>query len=151
MFMSSNLPNNIIPQSLVDYLTSHHVLSVAGMDEQGLWAANCFYVWSNVAQGFVILSSLKTRHGMIMLNAPLVCGTITTQEQTVAHLQGIQFSAKAILLSDKAEKQARKLYYEVFPIARAKPAPIWLLEVEMLKMTNNRLGFGHKTTWQRIE
>ncbi|WP_131914236.1 PNPOx family protein [Celerinatantimonas diazotrophica] len=148
--MRRNLPYEAIPQPIIDYLTSHHVLSVAGMDEQGLWAANCFYVWSPVDQGFVILSSLKTRHGRIMLDSPQVCGTVVTQEQTIAHLQGIQYSAKAVLLRDEAEKQARKLYYEVFPIARAKPAPVWLLEVQSLKMTNNRLGFGHKTSWQRI-
>lgn len=147
--MSRNLSDEPIAQPLIDYLTSHHVLSVAGVDEQGVWAANCFYVWSHVDKGFVILSSLKTRHGQIMQDSPQICGTVATQEQTIAHLQGIQFTANAVLLADEAEKRARKLYYKVFPIARAKPAPIWLLEAQMLKMTNNRLGFGHKTIWQR--
>lgn len=138
-----------VPSVLTEYLKEQHVMSVAGHDEEGGWAANCYYVWQEKTASFIILTALKTRHGMIMQHVPQVYGTVADNEASVASLRGIQYTAEPILLSGNMEKQARSLFYHKFPIARVKPSPIWQLKASFIKMTNNRLGFGHKTLWQR--
>ncbi|MFM2484168.1 hypothetical protein [Celerinatantimonas yamalensis] len=141
--------NQPISSALESYLSSQHVVTIAGQDAQGLWAANCFYVWSAEVLGFIVLSSLNTRHGQIMKDYPKVCGTVSDQTQSIAHLQGVQYTGRSLLLNGSEKQNALQLYYQKFPIARAKPAPTWLIQIDTLKMTNNRLVFGHKTRWQR--
>lgn len=135
--------------SISDYLEQQHVVTIAGQDDTGPWAANSFYVWQRRDAAFLVLSDPKTRHGQIMAHSAIVCGTVSSQESRVSHLQGVQFVGTAKLLSAEEEKQARHDYYQRFPIARAKPLAIWSVAVDSLKMTNNRLGFGHKLNWQR--
>ena len=140
---------SILPKRVQQYIERFHVLTLAGQDSDGPWAANCFYVWHRNWCGFLVLTQLKTRHGQIMANSGHLCGTISEQNASVHHLQGIQYSGRAQLLAGALEKEARSLYYQKFAIAKALPAPIWLIGVDELKLTDNRLGFGHKTQWQR--
>ncbi|MFM2479869.1 hypothetical protein [Celerinatantimonas sp. YJH-8] len=132
-----------------EYLEHYHVLTVAGQDHDGLWAANCFYVWDRENVRFIILADLKTRHGRIMQETSQVCGTVSDQESNVSHLQGVQFVAQSERLAGESEKAARALFYQKFPIARARPSPIWGIYVQSMKMMNNRLGFGTKKIWTR--
>ncbi|WP_218058712.1 MULTISPECIES: hypothetical protein [unclassified Gilliamella] len=96
-----------------------------------------------------LLSELKTEHAKAMLKLPQVAGTISVTPKTIAQIQGIQFQAKATQLQKEQAKQAYALYYRAFPFARMIKAPIWELQLQYIKMTNNLLGFGCKIYWQK--
>jgi len=45
--------------------------------------------------------------------------------------------------------KARKAYIKKFPFAIAAKLDLWVLQLEYVKMTDNRLGFGRKIVWRR--
>lgn len=140
-----------IPESIEKYLSLQHVLTLSGNDNEGIWAASCFYVWHQSWGGFIVSSSEKTRHGAQLARYGKFAGTICAQTQNVAHIQGVQYHGESVPLNEVQEKEARQLYYQRFPIARVKPSGIWLVTPDLIKMTNNRLGFGHKSVWERFK
>ncbi|WP_459167150.1 hypothetical protein [Gilliamella apicola] len=113
------------------------------------WACNVFYVLDEERLNLYFLTELKTQHAKAMLIQSQVAGTIAVTPKTVAKIQGIQFQAQAKLLQGEQAKDAYDQYYRAFPFARVMKAPIWSLQLQQIKMTNNLLGFAHKTHWQR--
>ena len=61
----------------------------------------------------MLLSSLSTRHGAAMLQAPLVAGTISGQPETLTEIVGVQFTALATPLYDADAKAALALYCRI--------------------------------------
>ncbi|OAT27030.1 FMN-binding split barrel protein [Proteus myxofaciens ATCC 19692] len=98
----------------------------------------------------VFLSEEKTRHAQMMQNNLTVAGSISTQEISVAQLQGIQFTGIVSQLTGGDNLQARKQYCSRFPVALAAiHVPLWQLKFQEIKMVDNTLGFGTKLYWQR--
>ena len=55
-----------------------------------------------------------------------------------------------IMQINPAVAGTRQLFCQRYPIAHVMKAPMWQIMIDELKMTNNRLGFSHKTIWRRI-
>ncbi|MNF14966.1 hypothetical protein D3C80_2173750 [compost metagenome] len=53
------------------------------------------------------------------------------------------------MLSGDEEALARARYCKRFPIAKVMKAPVWQLNLQEVKMTDNTLGFGKKLHWAR--
>ncbi len=72
----------------------------------------------------------------------LVAGTVSDQSQTVIHIRGLQFRGELRQLQSQEGEDARKRYYQRFPAARVMSAPVWAIDIDEMKFTDNRLGFG---------
>ncbi|KFA58865.1 hypothetical protein A9G34_07550 [Gilliamella sp. Choc4-2] len=135
-------------KKIITFIQKHHVLSLSViLPDANLWACNAFYVFNEDLMCLYILTELTTDHGNAMLNHAQVAGTISLTPKTVAKIQGIQFQAIALQLIGNKAKQAYSLYYQKFPFARIIKAPIWSLELQRIKMTDNLMGFAHKIHW----
>jgi uncharacterized protein YhbP (UPF0306 family) len=97
---------------------------------------------------FIIMTETETRHGAMMLGHQRVSGTIAGQTRTVACIRGLQFRGTAHIL-DSAPTAERTMYCRRFPVARLSKAPIWRIDIDEGKMTDNTLGFGTKLVWTR--
>lgn len=71
---------------------------------------------------------------------------MTTPTRSVMKIQGIQYAGEIFRPEGEREKQALACYQQHFPIARAMKAPLWEIRLDELKMTDNTLGFGKKST-----
>lgn len=133
------------------YIGEHHVFTLCTTTSlQDIWCTNCFYWFDERQMQLIFLSEEKTRHAEMMQKNLLVSGAISTQETTVSNLQGIQFTGSVTLLTGKDGINARKHYCLRFPVALAAVhVPLWQLQLQEIKMVNNRLGFGTKLYWQR--
>lgn len=145
--MTDELTTPALPALVLGFMQENNVINLATLDEAGVWSANVFYCLDPKQPVLYFLSSPETRHGAAMVSNPAISATICGQSANVAHLQGIQLSGTARLLEGDEDKLARKLYNARFAVARITHHPIWALRIDYLKMTNNRLGFGHKTEW----
>lgn len=96
-----------------------------------------------------LLTSPTSHHGRLMSVNPRVAGTVAHQTRSVAKIQGIQFHGRVACLEGEAAAAAYALYYRRFPLARARPSPVWGLRLMRVKMTDNTCGFGHKRHWAR--
>lgn len=132
-----------------DYLQSQHVLTLCANSANDLWCASCFYLFDSQSMTFLLMSDLQTRHAVLMVANPVICGTVVAQVEEVSQVQGVQFKGRIALLEGNDATSANQAYCQRFPIAKTHSAPIWCIEIGTLKMVNNQLGFGHKLVWQR--
>lgn len=133
--------------AIARYLKKQHVLSLCSGNP--VWCANCFYVFDSERVVFWLMTETETRHGAQMLGDPLVAGTINGQPKSVMLIKGVQYSGRIIRLEGEEQQMARKAYIRRFPIAAKVSAPLWEIQLDELKMTDNTLGFGKKLSWIR--
>lgn len=134
-------------KKIVEYITSNKVFTVATSVDDKPYCAICFYVFDKEHNTLIFLSDDTTKHIGDALKNDFVAGTITTEVTSVAKIQGIQFEGVFVNPDKKQAEVFYKIYYEKFPFARAKPSPIWGIELTSIKMTDNTLGFGKKLLW----
>jgi hypothetical protein len=128
----------------------HHLLSIATVSEKGPWCASCFYVWDEENNTLVITTDTTTRHGSEFLFNPSVAGTIALETWRVGRIRGIQFTGTITEPAGNDLSRARKNYLRRFPYAALAEVHLWVIRLDYIKLTDNRLGFGHKEVWNRV-
>jgi len=134
---------------LVRYLRKQHVLSLCSAADDHFWCANCYYVFDEARMVFWIMTEPDTRHGALMLKNPQVAGTVNGQPRSVLLIKGVQYRGRIVRLEEETEKVARAAYQKRFPVSRKVSAPLWEIQLDEVKMTDNALGFGKKISWLR--
>ncbi|WP_241622392.1 YhbP family protein [Rosenbergiella australiborealis] len=135
----------------LDYLARQHVLTLCTYSGDECWAAHCFYALDRENISFWLMTEPSTCHGRLMVASPQVVGTVSEQTESVSTLQGVQFRGEIVLAEGEDYQRGLAAYQQRFPIAKKKIAPLWVLRLDTLKMTDNSLGFGTKLHWQRPE
>ena len=140
---------NPVDERIVTFIDEHHVLTLAVSKNNLPWCASCFYVYLHERNLFVFTSDPDTRHirNIVQGNNHEVARTIALETKITGKIRGIQFSGPIRKLCGDELKVARKAYLERFPIARLSKLYLWGVEPALLKMTDNRLGFGKKLVW----
>lgn len=136
-------------EKILTYIKKNKVLTMATSVNHQPYCAICFYVFDAENNVLIFLSDQVTRHITESLKNKLVAGTITTKVTTVAKIQGIQFTGEFIHPTKEQEVHFYNKYYIKFPFAKAKPSPIWGIQLSSVKMTDNTLGFGKKLLWAK--
>ena len=142
------LPEQMPDPKVVDFLKKHHVLTLATSVENQPWCANCFYAFVEGEMAFVFTSGEETRHIREVGLNHHVAGSVVLETNVVGKIQGGQFSG-VLLPVDKENSQASHAYLKRFPFAALMDTTLWILKIDYLKMTDNRLGFGKKIYWNR--
>ena len=140
-----NQPDKII----VEFLRKHHVLTLATCTENTPWCANCFYVWLEDENCFVFTTDPVTRHGSEAIKNPQVAGSVVLETSIVGKVQGVQFTGKMLVPEEELAGKAKLVYLKRFPVAVLMKTNFWVVLVDSIKMTDNRLGFGKKLIWER--
>jgi uncharacterized protein len=135
------------------FLRSHHVLTLSTCSDEGSWTAHCFYAWMPDHQAVVFTSDPDTRHGQNMLKNPSVSGGICLETKVIGMIRGVQLTGRSYSCDGSnlpvAAAACRNAYLLKFPFALAAKLDLWVLSIDYIKMTDNRLGFGKKLIWQR--
>ena len=127
------------------FLSKHHLLSLATLAGNVPQSASLFYAYNAEKVAFVVASDTKTEHIQNVLANDSVSGTVALETDEVGKIEGIQFRAKMRMITQKEGE----LYFREFPFARVMNPQLWSIELEDIKLTDNRLGFGKKLYWQR--
>lgn len=139
-----NTPNNRI----VEFINKHHVLTLATCHNEEPWCASCFYVYMEDECSFVISSNFNTKHIQQASHNIIVAGSIVLETKAIGKIQGVQFQGIINQLQDQHLEKARRAYIKRFPVALLKEDTLWSIDITLLKMTDNRLGFGEKIIWK---
>lgn len=135
----------------LDYLQTHHVLSLATTGPEGAWAAAVFYV--NIEFDLIFLSAGHTRHVQNFNHTPKVAGAIHEDYQDWPTIQGIQLEGVVVKLKGKEQVTAVAHYHRKFPflvnpspkIAQALTKVNWYrLRPSRLYFIDNSKGLGHR-------
>lgn len=139
----------LVDPKIIEFIKEHHVLTLATSAANIPWCANCFYAFIEDEMSLVVSSDLSTRHGGEALANSAVSGSIVLETSVVGKIQGIQFSANMVIPSPEMSPKVNKQYLLRFPFAILKDTHLWIIELSLIKMTDNRLGFGKKIVWER--
>jgi uncharacterized protein len=140
-----------LPSRITEFMSDHHVLSLAVIDGGTPWSASCFYAFDPMTASVLVMTSVKTRHGHAMRENKQISGTISGQPEHIRDIRGVQFSADATLVSGDDLETAMTRYLARHPVARLRSTDLWRLSITQIKLTDNSLVFARKTLWQRDE
>jgi uncharacterized protein len=137
----------MIDDRIVRFFKRHHVLTIATSADGIPWCANCFYVYLADENSLVFTTDGNTRHGREFAVNPRVSGSVVLETMVTGKIRGIQFSGKVAEPTGDLLDKARSSYLRRFPVATLMETRLWIVSLDYIKMTDNRLGFGKKLTW----
>lgn len=140
---------DVLAQAL-DYVAAHHVMTLATLGDDGVWAAAVFYAHDDFDLYF--LSSSGSRHGRHMLERPRVAATIHENYDGWRAIRGIQLEGDVALLQGADRETAIARYKARFPfvatageLVEAFSRISWFrLRPVRLFFLDNSKGFGHR-------
>ncbi len=138
---------NKIDSRIVSFIKEHHVLTIATSIKNAPYCANCFYVYLEKENVFIFTSDIDTKHAQDFFKNKNVAGSIVLETKTISKIQGIQFNGIISKLENEELKIGRKAYMKRFPYAVLMKTTLWAVNINFLKMTHNKLGFGKKLIW----
>lgn len=138
----------------LDYLRSHHVMTLATQGADGPWAASVFYA----ADGFTLyfLSSPTSRHSANVASNPRVAVTVQEDYADWPQIKGVQAEGVVAELSRDEEALVRRLYGEKYPVVgKLAQAPAVIVQAmtkvrwyrfvpDRLYFIDNAAGFGQR-------
>lgn len=137
-----------IDKKIERFIAKHHVLTLATATPDGEpYCCNCFFAYDKVSAAFIFTSDASTHHGAMMQVNPRVAASVVLETRTVGKVQGLQITGKVL----PAKDGDKMTYIKAFPYAAVADLSLWRLEADMLKLTDNTLGFGKKLIWRREE
>jgi uncharacterized protein YhbP (UPF0306 family) len=142
----TNLPD----QHFTDFIGEHHILTMAVSRDNQPWCATCYYAYEPEQNLFILTSDPETRHirDLAETNNFRIAGAIALETRIVGKIRGLQFTGSIWQPTGPDLKKAKSRYLRRFPVARLMPVlHLWYLSPDMLKLTDNRLGFGKKHYW----
>ena len=134
---------------IIDFMNEHHVLTLATCTENNPWCANCFYIYLEEENCFVFTSDDTTKHVHDVLINANVAGSVVLETNVVGKIQGIQFRGIMENPNKELASKTKKAYLKRFPFAVLMKTSLWILKINHIKMTDNRLGFGKKLNWEK--
>jgi hypothetical protein len=137
----------MIDSRIIRFFKKHHVLTISTCVENIPWCANCFYAYFEEENTLIFTSDVDTRHIKEATNNPRVAGSIVLETKIIGKIQGLQF--EGILKLSGNKDTHKNCYLKRFPFAILANTPIWFVELDHLKLTDNRLGFGKKILWKK--
>ena len=134
--------------NFIKFIRKHHLLTLATVNGEGMpYVANCFYAYDAERNLFIFTSDVSTRHGAEMEQNPRVALCVVRETRIVGAIEGLQITGRA----ERGDDEAKRRYIKRFPYAVVAPLTLWMVKPEMMKLTDNKLGFGKKLIWQSEE
>ena len=140
--------SNKLDDKMIDFIKKHHVLTLATSNNNLPYCANCFYIFLEDENTFVFTSDNETKHIQDVFKQPKVAGSVVLETSIIGKIQGIQFTGTLISPEKKLKRKAKLKYLIKYPFAQLMKTTLWVLKLDFVKMTDNRLGFGKKLIWE---
>jgi len=134
---------------IIGFIKKHHVLTLATSFGGLPWVANCFYAYMEKENAIVFTSDHDTKHIKDLEEGNIVAASIVLETSVIGKIQGIQLRGRLSEPVGEMLKMAKSAYLKRFPFTALMETTLWVLEIEYIKMTDNRLGFGKKLVWEK--
>ena len=139
----------MVDSRIIKFFRKHHVLTIATTMDNEPWCANCFYVYLEEENALVFTTDSDTRHGKEFVKNPIVAGSVVLETMVIGRIRGIQFQGIVSEPDGEMLSKAKRAYLKRFPPAVLMDTHLWVVKLTLIKMTDNRLGFGKKMIWNQ--
>ena len=130
------------------FIAKHHLLTLATCKENQPFCCSSFYAYDKETKSFIIAGDEKTTHIQNIMTNKKVAANIHLETKEIGKIEGLQIEGTLTRCEDK---RLQKLYFKAFPYALAMQPTLWQLRPTRFKLTDNRLGFGKKVTYDFLE
>lgn len=125
------------------------VFALATSAAAGSWSTPLFFAADEAATTLYFITSPSSRHAREGRRRPRCSGSLWAPPGRPDQLRGAQFEGRLVALKGGAEAKARACFLARHPaaaerIAAATGERFFALELDAIKVTDNRLGFGWK-------
>jgi uncharacterized protein YhbP (UPF0306 family) len=140
----------ILPEKRIsNFIKEHHVLTLATSNCDESWCSNCFYTYLQDEAAFLFTSDSDTKHILMGLDNAKVSGSVVLETKVIGKIRGIQFTGELQKVENTEHSKYRLKYLKKFPFAIVINTDLWIIKLNLIKMTDNRMGFGKKLYWNR--
>lgn len=146
--MKTENPYNI-NLKIITFLKKHHVFTLATSEGNQPYCCNCFYVYNEKENQLIFVSDICTRHIREAIKNNLIAGSVVLETNQVGKIQGVQLTGVMYEVKGEAKTKAKFSYLKRFPFAIVVKTTFWIIDIDYIKMTDNRLGFGKKLIWSK--
>lgn len=133
------------------FIRSAQAANICVTENNEPYCFTCLFVYAEQNDNPVLLfkSADDTAHSKKMLLNDKVAGTILPDIINTESICGIQFKGRCKKLTAQSDLLVRE-YYTKYPIAQKIEGSIWIITLDEIKYTDNRLlGIGNKLIWRR--
>ena len=134
--------------SIIEFISEHHLLTLATSNNNIPYCCNVYYVFNQQTNSLIFASDGKTKHAQHFTENPKVAGTVALETLDIEKIQGIQLLGEVSELIGEEFQNAKKHYLKSFPYAEKMDPKLWEMKLTFIKMTHNKLGFGKKLVWE---
>lgn len=133
------------------YITDHHVMTLATMGEQGVWATAVYYAHSQFTLYF--LSAAHTRHAQNIAQHAMISAAIHDNVTNWQDIKGIQLEGVCQLIQGAERQEAINIYLNKHTFIQEGPPAMrtalertnwYKLKPSHLYLIDNSKGFGHR-------
>lgn len=140
-----------LPKEIKTFIKEHHVMTLATLSSGIPYCSNLFYAFISEKQTLVFTSALTTEHAKNMLQNSSVAASVVVETKVVGKVRGVQLQGIAERVTENSMREVKMAYLKRFPYAVFADLELWQFKVTFAKLTDNRLGFGKKITWNSDE
>ena len=134
---------------IIDFINKHHLLTLATSQNNIPYCCNMFYVYDVINNQLIFSTEAKTKHAQDFITNPNVAGSIALETKVVSEIQGVQLLGTIQELKTEKLKIAKEQYIKAFSYAANMDIHLWVMPLNFIKMTHNKLGFGKKLIWEK--
>jgi len=134
---------------IIDFINEHHLLTLATSKNNIPYCCNMFYVYDVINNQLIFSTEAKTKHAQDFITNPNVAGSIALETKVVSEIQGVQLLGTIQELKTEKLKIAKEQYIKAFSYAANMDIHLWVMPLNFIKMTHNKLGFGKKLIWEK--
>ena len=138
-----------IDQQIIHFLNEHHLLTLATSQNNKPYCCNLFYVYDQVSNQLIFSTETKTKHAQDFITNTNVAASVALETKNVSKIQGVQLLGTIQELKGERLKIAKEQYIKAFSYAASMDLHLWVMPLNFIKMTHNKLGFGKKLIWQK--
>jgi len=138
-----------LDKRIIQFIKKHHILTLATSNDNKPYCCSCFYVYNEKQNNFLVTSDKDTRHVSEVIKQQCVSGAIALETTMVGKIQGVQFTGTMKEVDEKEFQKEKLAYIKRFPVAAFSNLQLWRIELDFIKFTDNRLGFGKKMIWEK--
>ena len=138
-----------IDQQIIHFLNEHHLLTLATSKNNKPYCCNLFYVYDELNNQLIFSTEAKTKHAQDFIINTNVAGSVALDTKEVSKIQGVQLLGTIQELKGECLKIAKEQYIKAFSYTSNMDLHLWVMSLNFIKMTQNKLGFGKKLIWEK--
>jgi hypothetical protein len=106
-------------------------------------------VYDQVSNQLIFSTETKTKHAQDFITNTNVAGSVALETKNISKIQGVQLLGTIEELEGERLKIAKEQYIKAFSYAANMDLHLWVMPLNFIKMTHNKLGFGKKLIWEK--